>query len=349
SRAQSRNVIHTQSGNKVELEDWEDEEHVQLSTEHSGKSQLTLGHMVNGERQKRGEGFELRTDAWGAIRGGKGLFISADGQPSAGGKQLDMEAAQNLLQQALQQSEALASAATAAQAIAADYNRQKALLSDTLTALNKAGILVSAPAGMALASGSDVQLTAAQNLIATAGGHADISVLKRFTVAAGERVSVFAQKLGIKLFAAKGKVEIQAQGDEMRLLSDKTMTISSANGRVVIEAKEELLLKCGGSYVRLSSTGIEDGTRGDRTIKSAAFSRQGPASLAESMNTWKHADFDEQYALKWPFDGQPVSHRAFSIIREDGSVIRGTTDAEGKTGLQKSLFVDGLRLRIDPE
>lgn len=348
-RLLSRNLIQTQSGNLVDLEDWKGEEHVQISTEHSGKSQLTLGHMPTAKRQKRGEGFELRTDAWGAIRGGKGLFISADGQPSAGGKQLDMEAAQNLLQQALQQSEALASAATAAQAVAADYNRQKALLSDTLTALNKAGILVSAPAGMALASGSDLQLTAAQNLIATAGGHADISVLKRFTVAAGERISVFAQKLGIKLFAAKGKVEIQAQSDEMRLLSDKTMTISSANGRVVIEAKEELLLKCGGSYVRLSSTGIEDGTRGDRTIKSAAFSRQGPASLAESMNTWKHADFDEQYALKWPFDGQPVSHRAFSIIREDGSVIRGTTDAEGKTGLQKSLFVDGLRLRIDPE
>ncbi|WP_416050573.1 type VI secretion system Vgr family protein [Cupriavidus basilensis] len=348
-RLLSRNLIQTQSGNLFDLEDWTGEEHVQLSTEHSGKSQLTLGHMATAKRQKRGEGFELRTSAWGAIRGGKGLFISADDQPNAGGKQLDMEAAQNLLQQALQQSEALASAANAAQAVAADYNRQKALLSDTLTALNKAGILVSAPAGMALASGSDLQLTAAQNLIATAGGHADISVLKRFTVAAGERVSVFAQKLGIKLFAAKGKVEIQAQGDEMRLLSDKNMTISSASGRVVIEAKEELLLKCGGSYLRLSSTGIEDGTRGDRTIKSAAFSRQGPASLAESMNTWKHADFDEQYALKWPFDGQPVSHRAFSIIREDGSVIRGTTDAEGKTGLQKSLFVDGLRLRIDPE
>ncbi|MGT2491018.1 DUF2345 domain-containing protein [Cupriavidus basilensis] len=89
-----------------------------------------------------------------------------------------------------------------------------------------------------------------------------MSVLKRFTVAAGERVSLFAQKLGIKLFAAKGKVEIQAQSDEMRLLSDKNMTISSANGRVVIEAREELLLKCGGSYLRLSSTGIEDGTRG---------------------------------------------------------------------------------------
>ena len=274
----SRNVIRTQSNNKLRMDDWQGQEHIKLSTEHSGKSQLNLGHLVDSKKQPRGEGFELRSSGHGAIRGGKGLFISADDQPNAGGKQLDMQAAQGLLEQALQQSAALAEAAGAAQAIAADYGRQKALLNDTLMELRKAGIVVSAPVGMALASGADLQLSAKENLIATAGGHADISVLKRFTVAAGERVSVFVQKLGIKLFAAKGKVEIQAQSDEMRLLADQNVTITSANGRVVIEAKDELLLKCGGSYLLMKSTGIEEGTRGDRTIKSVAFSRQRPSA-----------------------------------------------------------------------
>ncbi|MGE8454874.1 MAG: DUF2345 domain-containing protein, partial [Pseudomonadales bacterium] len=342
----SRNLIRTQSNNKLRMEDWTGEESIKLSTEYGGKTQLNLGYLVDRKRKKRGEGFELRTDAWGAIRGGKGLFLSADDQPNAGGQQLDMEAVQNLLQQALQQSEALASAANAAQAVAADYNRQKALLNDTLTALKKAGILVSAPAGIALASGSDLQLTAAQNLIATAGGHADISVLKRFTVAAGERVSVFAQKLGIKLFAAKGKVEIQAQSDEMRLLSDKNMTISSANGRVVIEAREELLLKCGGSYLRLSSTGIEDGTRGDRTIKSAAFSRQGPTSLAQHMNSLPTTAFNDPYVLWNKVTGEVLKHQSYEIVREDGTRIKGMTDAMGRTALQKSHDVETVVIRV---
>ena len=345
----SRNIIRTQSDNKLQMEDWAGEEHVKLSTEHSGKSQLTLGHMVNGRHEKRGEGFELRTSGWGAIRGGKGLFICADDQPNAEGQQLDMQQAKSLLQQALQISEALAGTANAVQAIAADYERQKALLNDTLNQLKRAGMLVSAPAGMALVSGTDLQLTANDNLIATAGSHADISVLKRFTVAAGERISMLAQKLGVKIFAANGKVEIQAQSDEMRLLADQNVTVTSANGRVVIEAKEELLLKCGGSYLRMSATGIEDGTRGERTIKSNGFSRQGPTSLGQEMNTWKQAKFDEQFVLKWPFDGKPMANRKFSVIREDGSVIRGVTDAEGKTGLQRSLFADGLRLRVDSE
>jgi type VI secretion system secreted protein VgrG len=276
------------------------------------------------------------------------LLFLADDQPGGQGQQLDMGAAKGLLERALQQTKALSEAAKAAQAIAADYEKQKALLDGTLDELKKAGILASAPHGIALASGAHLQLSAADTLIATAGT-ADISVLKRFTVAAGEVVSLFAQKLGIKLFAARGKVEIQAQSDDMRLMADKDMTITSANGRVTIEAKEELLLKCGGSYIRVTATGIEDGTRGDRTFKAAAFGRQGPTSLAASMNTWEHAKFDEQYSLTWPFDGTPVRNRGFSIVREDGSVIRGVTDTDGKTGLQKSLFVDGVRLRIHPE
>ncbi|WER48138.1 type VI secretion system tip protein VgrG [Cupriavidus sp. WKF15] len=341
----SRNVIRTQSNNKLRMEDWEGQESIKLSTEYGGKTQLNLGYLVDHQKRKRGDGFELRTSGWGAIRGGKGLFLSADDQPNASGQQLDMDAAQGLLQQALQQSEALASAAKAAQAIAADYGRQKVLLDDTLKKLKKAGILVSAPAGMALASGGDLQLSAAENLIATSGGNTDLSILKRLTVAAGELVSIFAQKLGIRLFAARGKIEVEAQSDEMRLLADKNMTITSANGRVVIEAKEELLFKCGGSYLRMSSTGIEDGTRGERTIKSVAFSRQGPSSLAQEMNTWKHANFHDSYVIRNPSTGEPLANTRVEILRGDGIKLKMMTDSAGKTPLQKSLFVEPLRIR----
>lgn len=342
-RWMSRNVIRTQADNKLQMEDWEGQEHVKLSTEHSGKSQLTLGHIVDGQRQKRGEGAELRTSGWMALRGGKGVFLSADDQP-ASGQQLAMDNAIGLLQQALLQSEALGEAAKAAQAIAADHDRQKALLDNTLHQLKQAGILVSAPAGMALASGSDLQLTASKNLIATASNHTDISAMKRFTLAAGELVSIFAQKLGIKLFAARGKVEIQAQSDAMQLLADQDVTVTSTKGRIVIEAKTELILKCGGSYLRLSSTGIEDGTRGDRTVKAAAFSRQGPAALSAEMNQWSNMPFDERVKLVTR-TGEPAPNQQYELYREDGAVIRGVTDAQGWTTLQKGLGLDGVKIK----
>lgn len=274
----SRNVIRTQSNNKLRFEDWKGSEGIKLSTEHSGKSQLNLGCLVDRKKQPRGEGFELRTSGWGAIRGGRGLFIAADDQPGAGGRQLEMKAAQSLLEQALRQTEALAEAAHAAQAIAADYDKQKTLLNDTLTQLKKAGVLVSAPAGIALASGTDLQLSAAGNLSATAGGHADLSVLKRFTVAAGEAVSLFAQKLGMKLFSAKGKVEIQAQGDEMVLTALKDLTITSTNGKLVLSAAKEVWIGAGGSYIKINGACIENSTPGDILEKCASWDKPDPSS-----------------------------------------------------------------------
>ncbi|KVG28074.1 type VI secretion system Vgr family protein [Burkholderia diffusa] len=344
----TRNLIRTAAQNELRMEDKEGVEHIHLTTPFQ-TSELNLGHMVDADGKERGKGAELRTDEHVSVRGAKGVLVTAEAQSGASGQQLAMQGAKGLLDLALQQMRSLGEAASAAQAVAADYERQRALLDGTLKELKKSGVLVSAPDGMGLASGTDLQLTANDNLIATAGGNADIGVMKRFTVAAGELVSLFAQKLGMKLFAARGRVEIQAQSDEMHLMSEKDMRMTSANGRVMIEAKTELILRCGGSYIRISSTGIEDGTRGNRTIKSSAFSRQGPSSLGESMNTWRHANFDEEFVLKWPYSRKPVINRRYSILRDDGSVIRGATDAEGKTSLQRTLFAEGMRLRIDPE
>ena len=278
----SRNVIRTQSNNKLRMEDWKGQEHIKLATEH-GKSQLNLGHLVDSKKQLRGEGFELRTDNHAVIRGGKGVFISTDVQPGAQGKQLDMQSAIANLEASLEQTYALTQATKSAQAIAADYEQQKALLNDTLRQLKQAAILMSAPAGIALTSGADLQLSSRQHIIVTAGGNADISVMKRFTVAAGEAISLIAHKLGMKLFAAKGKVEIQAQSDEMHLISGKNTLITSANGKVEINAKEEILLKCGGSYIRINASGIEDGTPGASVVKAGSHGRPGPASLPQTL------------------------------------------------------------------
>jgi type VI secretion system secreted protein VgrG len=284
----SRNVIRTQANNKLRMEDWKGYESIKLSTEHSGKSQLNLGYLVDSKKQKRGEGFELRTSGWGAIRGGKGLFISADDQPSAAGQQLDMQAAQALLDQALQQMQVLADAVQVAQAHAAEVDKQRTFLRDTLKGLRQAGVLMSAPAGVGVVSGEDLQLSAAQNLIATAGGNADIGVLKRFTLAAGELVSVYAQKFGIKLFASKGKVEIQAQGDALDLAALKDVTITSTDGKLILTAEKEVWIGAGGSYIKINASRIENGTSGDILEKCASRDMVDAASMREAPPRFVH-------------------------------------------------------------
>lgn len=64
----TRNVIRTPANNKLRMEDKRGEEHIKLSTEYGGKTQLNLGHNVDASRELRGEGAELRTDDWISIQ-----------------------------------------------------------------------------------------------------------------------------------------------------------------------------------------------------------------------------------------------------------------------------------------
>ncbi|EJF23731.1 MULTISPECIES: type VI secretion system Vgr family protein [Citrobacter] len=279
----TRNVIRTPANNKLRMEDKRGEEHVKLSTEYGGKTQLNLGHNVDAQRALRGEGFELRTDQWGAIRAGKGIFISADRQELAGGLQLDMHEAVANLQAALQDAKGIHSAAEKAKAELADIERQKALLMESMTDLKKRALLFSAPAGIAQVTPASIQLSSGENVIVTSGADTDVSVAKKFRLGVKETISLFAQWMGIKIFASKGKVEIQAQGDAMDLLAKKTLSIASKDEQVIITAATELVLSCGGAYIRLKDGEIEVGAPGNVRVKSIGIQKMAPATLNASI------------------------------------------------------------------
>ena len=144
-RNYKRNVLRTPANNKLRMDDTRGQEHVKLSTEHSGKSQLNLGHLVDAKRQPRGQGAELRTDGHAAIRAGSGILISADAQPKAQGHMLEMSAALGRLQQASDQLEGLSTDAQAANAGPADVQAQLKLMRDQLDQLKASVVLLSAP------------------------------------------------------------------------------------------------------------------------------------------------------------------------------------------------------------
>ncbi|WP_029571285.1 type VI secretion system Vgr family protein [Pantoea ananatis] len=345
-RNYKRNVLRTPANNKIRLDDSRGREHIKVSTEYGGKSQLNLGHLVDSEKQPRGEGFELRTDSWGAIRAQKGLFISADGQAKAQGNVLEMGAAVSQLQQALNQAEALSGAVETARAELADIQAQKMLLQQTLTDLKQSALLLSAPEGIAQTTPKSVQLSAGENVISTSGKHTDFSALKRFTVAAGERISLFAQKLGIKIFASKGKVEIQAQGDEMTLDALKDIRISSSEGRLVISAKQEIILTSGGGYIRIAD-GVVECAAPDKIIQRAAvWQKFGGQSLSQAMQSWESADFAVTPEVLRLSDNSPVAGLKLGLTNGDGTQQSLVTSASGATAVQNNINIDSLNASL---
>jgi type VI secretion system secreted protein VgrG len=341
-----RNVLRTPANNKLRLDDERGKEHIKISTEYGGKSQLNLGHLVDAGKQQRGEGFELRTDMWGAIRAKKGIFISADGQERAQGQVREMAAALSELQCAQSLVEALRSAAEVAKAELADVQTQQVLLAESLTELKQAALLLSAPEGIAQVTPKSIQLSAGENLVSTGGQHADFSVLKKFTVAAGEAISLFAQKLGIKIFAGKGKVEIQAQSDEMTLDALKDIRISSSEGKILICAEKEIILTCGGGYIRIADGTVECAAPDKIIERGAVWQKFGGQSISQAMQEWGTADFAITPEILWKQTGKPAKNQKVRVTRGDGTIVEMTTDEQGKLPVQSGLFVESIKIDL---
>ena len=276
-----RNVIRTPANNKLRMDDKRGQEHIKLATEY-GKTQLNLGHLVDSEKTKRGEGFELRTDEWGAISAEKGIYITTETESKAKGKQLDMEGAKIQLSNALSIVQSLQKVVENSNGHSADIESQTEL-KNTLTELSESGIVGYAQEGIGLMSPKNIQLSTGKNISIIAENNTEISVIKKITLAAGEALSFFAHKMGIKLFASKGKVEIQAQNDELSLMAKDEIQINSVDNSVTLTAPRDITLISGGSYIKINSQGIELGTPGNVVIKSAAFQKMGPASM--NVNT----------------------------------------------------------------
>ncbi|MCU3616529.1 type VI secretion system tip protein VgrG, partial [Enterobacter hormaechei subsp. oharae] len=278
-----RNVLRTPANNKIRLDDERGKEHIKVSTEYGGKSQLNLGHLVDSEKQQRGEGFELRTDSWGAIRAQQGIFITADAQIKGQGQVLAMDAALGTLNQAQQLAKSLSDAVATAQAELAQIQAQKTLLESSFKELQQSALLMSAPDGIAQVSPQSIQISSGQNFIQTSGENSDFSVFKKFTVAAGEIISLFAKTLGIKMYANKGKVDIQAQGGAMMLTSLKGMTIISKDDEVVIQASKKITLCCGKTALVLDPSGVNILTPGDVNAKSASLNHLASQSFSPAQ------------------------------------------------------------------
>ncbi|EJU26270.1 phage-like baseplate assembly protein [Klebsiella sp. OBRC7] len=326
----TRNVIRTAGLNKLRMEDKRGEEHIKLSTEYGGKTQLNLGHNVDADRVLRGEGAELRTDKWVAVRGGAGVFITADKQPFAGDKMLSMQEAIAQLENALSIARSLSDAAETAQALPADIQSQ-VKLTDALKDLAQPGMVLNAPEGVSITSPQAVRMASGSASVGIMSQqNTDISALKRFTVAAGEAVSMLARKAGMKLFAAKGKVEIQAQDDALEAIAKKDVTVTSVEGKVVITGATELVVNCGGAFMKLSGGNMELGAPGNILLKCANVQKMGSADYDVPKPVLPQG-YSERFVAQDKVSGDILANTRYRITTADGSVYEGRTDSEGKT------------------
>ncbi|MCG5077533.1 type VI secretion system Vgr family protein [Paraburkholderia tagetis] len=269
-----RHAIHTRANNTLQMDDGKGREHIKLATE-NGKSQLNLGYGVNRKNEQRSDGVELRTDNHAAIRGAGGVLLTADSQPQAQGHQTDMQPASSQFSLTQAQAQELAQAAATAKAEVADLKAENQWLKDELSGLKEAVIALSAPHGIGMATPGRMMVSTTKDTSFATSASFNVNAFRRIVMAAKEAISLFTQA-GISLLAARGKVEIHAITDGLDVAAQKDAYIRSIGGKVVIEAEDELLLKCGGSYISIKPHNLTNATPGDYIERAASWEKVDP-------------------------------------------------------------------------
>ncbi|EMG7111307.1 type VI secretion system tip protein VgrG [Enterobacter cloacae] len=276
-RNYKRNVLRTPANNKIRLDDERGKEHIKVSTEYGGKSQLNLGHLVDSEKQQRGEGFELRTDSWGAIRAQKGIFISADGQAKAQGQVLEMDPTVSLLKGALNQITEWGTIAQIHHNFSPDADSLREFVNGASN-LKEAALLMAAPKGVASVTPDTALMHSGKGLYLQSLGEVNIATAQRHSVNASKAISLLSQQEGIRLVSAKGPLEVESHADTLSLTSLKDVTVQSTQGHLQLTAKNGITIACGGAYIQLTPQGeIKVHGPGLLSLK-GQHNMEGPAS-----------------------------------------------------------------------
>lgn len=173
------------------------------------------------------------------------------------------------------------------------------------------------------------------------GSNTDISAGKNFTAAAGESISLFANTEGMKLIAGKGKVDIQAQDDELSMLAKNDIEITSSEGTVTITSAKELVLACGEGYIKLSGGNIEIADPQNILFKSANWQKMGSASI-DSPPLEFPKGYGGSYILQ-DRDGELLANIPYKVTTVEGNVYSGISDEQGKTIPIYTDFPAGLK------
>jgi type VI secretion system secreted protein VgrG len=350
--------------NQLVLDDTQGQVQAQLSSDH-GLSQLNLGYITRvrhgkGRDDFRGEGFELRTDNWGTIRAGQGLLISTDARNKAEKYHKDLAEAGTNLQGATAQHEDTARLAQIHNAQDSDEDVNvlaKALHEQTdqirgygrqHDELTQPHLVLSSPSGIALTTARSAQLHTGENSTVTTGRHFSVSAGRSFLASALDKVSIFAHKMGIRLFAGQGKVQIQAQSDDLEVIADQVLHLISAKKSVHLTAAEEIILNAGGSYIRVNAAGIEQGTNGRWLVHAASHSMSGPASMQVPKTSLPQGAirFNDSYIVQDAVTEDPIEKMSYEIILPNGGKTSGVTGKDGVIPLQKDLHPEQLQIRL---
>ncbi|GJH07360.1 type VI secretion system tip protein VgrG [Caballeronia novacaledonica] len=367
----SRSLEGSQS-NQVVMDDTPGKLQVQVASDHAN-SRLVLGYNTRiegdtGRREGRGEGWELATDSWGVARANKGMLITTEARDGAEQSAKSMSQTIERLAQASDQHEELFEIARQHKAQSLEISQKKpnaslktqndAIRGDAngkaFPELSQANLVASSAAGMSFTAAQSVHVAASENLVFVSAGDVSQSSGRSLLATARDAISLFAHKLGLKLIAAEGKVEIQAQSDDLDLTAKQALRVLSTDANVDVAAKKEIVLSSGGAYIRIKDGDIEIHAPGKIDIKGAQRSFTGPTGRNYALPKLPDSELLDKFSLRFAALGSDDLladeywlGRSYKIFDGDQKLLaQGEIGADGRLPRIYSDTAEFLRLEI---
>ncbi|NUE93868.1 DUF2345 domain-containing protein [Acinetobacter seifertii] len=354
--------------NQLRFDDTTGQISAQLQSSHAA-SQLNLGNLSHpkdkAQSDGRGEGFELRTDQWGAVRAGKGLLVSTHKQDQAQGTHLEAADAKQQIEGGLNNAKALSEVAKNQQTDPLEVLENLKTFIEQIeqqdkekaAAFKQALMILTAPNSIAVASNEDIHLSADGQLSQTAGDSINISTQKNLIAHAQNKLSLFAAQQGARLYAAKGKIEIQAQGNGADLIARKGIQIISTEDKIAISASKEIVITAGSSQIKINGSGIFPVTGGKFEVKAGQHVFMGGGSASATLPALPTVGKNTgSIELNYVYDDlSPVKQATFELLFEDGTSKKGVLDANGYAKIdnielgKKAKVLYGEDIRVKPE
>jgi type VI secretion system secreted protein VgrG len=284
--------------NQLVMDDNTEQNRVQLYSSNT-HAQLSLGYLIGQQGNDRagfyGSGFSLSSEAYGAISTRQGLYISTFGRPGPHGAQLDVREARQQLSEAQALTKALSDTAEKVNAEALPGQEAlKQFVDATQAAYDGHGqqganrfqepvLLLASAAGIGLTTPESTHIHTGDQITMSSAADTNLATGKSFIANIKEKISLFAYNAGIKLIAAKGKVEMQAQSGDFDIIAEKVLRLMSTTDRIEMWAKKEIVIGAGGSAIVINGSGITDMTSGQRISHNADFSLPGPKTMPHEM------------------------------------------------------------------
>lgn len=347
--------------NHLLMDDTEGQIQAQLSSDHQ-TSQLNLGYLTGvpgqpGRKDKRGEGFDLRTDGHGTVRGAKGLFLTTEGQHAAVGGHLSRDQFIRCMDAALEAAKSMSDYGHRHEGLEADTRGQEDLTKavrewdagannhkDAPGSGGQPVIGAYAPTGMAFATPKVLASYAGKHVDAVARLNQQLTAGQRFIINAGQGISCFAHGGDVRVLAHKGNVLTQAQGGSVTTNALNDITMTASNGAILLNSTAGITLMSGNAGIRIADGCVDVFGPTRVHLNTGDFDVPGPQSINSALPQFEAADTGRRFRLIRPLDNQPVANMPYRVVKADGSVVTGSTDARGETALYESEAAQALSI-----